>query len=98
MKVRLSVIMKVLEFAKKSLNGLHNDGIARIKAHPPPLNQIQRRGLSDSNVFNGHQEDTVLPVLIVGAGPVGLVLAILLTKLGITSSTLVFSFLSRLAA
>lgn len=51
-----------------------------IKACPPGY--IQRRALSDSKLFcNG--DDTVLPVLIVGAGPVGLVLSILLTKLGI---------------
>lgn len=54
-------------------------GNARIKAFP--LGYIQRRAFSDSKIFvNG--DDTVLPVLIVGAGPVGLVLSILLTKLG----------------
>lgn len=41
---------------------------------------MQRRGFSKAEVFNGN--DVVLPVLIVGAGPVGLVLSILLTKLG----------------
>ncbi|XP_059657738.1 uncharacterized protein LOC132304189 isoform X1 [Cornus florida] len=41
---------------------------------------------SDSNYFNGH--DSILPVLIVGAGPVGLVLSILLTKLGIKCGVL----------
>lgn len=42
---------------------------------------IQMRVLSSScDRING--EDSILPVLIVGAGPVGLVLSILLTKLG----------------
>lgn len=41
---------------------------------------MQRRSFSKAEVFNGN--DVVLPVLIVGAGPVGLVLSILLTKLG----------------
>ncbi|KAB1209531.1 2,4-dichlorophenol 6-monooxygenase [Morella rubra] len=80
--------MRVLGIVKKSLNGLHKRGRARIKAHPLGFNQIRGRGLSDSNVFNCHEEDTVLPVLIVGAGPVGLVLAILLTKLGVKCSVL----------
>ncbi|KAK9675449.1 hypothetical protein RND81_11G007900 [Saponaria officinalis] len=39
-----------------------------------------------SNYFN--KNDTILPVLIVGAGPVGLVLSILLTKLGIRCAVL----------
>lgn len=43
---------------------------------------VQSRGLSSSKLFHGGEE-TMVPVLIVGAGPVGLVLAILLTKLGI---------------
>jgi len=75
--------MRVFGFLKKSLNGLHKGGSARSKAHPLGFIGIQSRGLSDPNVLNGDEEDTVLPVLIVGAGPVGLVLAILLTKLGI---------------
>lgn len=44
------------------------------------VQHMQRRGFSKAEVFNGN--DAVLPVLIVGAGPVGLVLSILLTKLG----------------
>lgn len=40
-----------------------------------------RRQLSITNTFQV-EEDAKLPVLIVGAGPVGLVLSILLTKLG----------------
>ncbi|XP_057766922.1 uncharacterized protein LOC130987413 [Salvia miltiorrhiza] len=43
-----------------------------------------RRDLSSS--FDGH--DSRLPVLIVGAGPVGLVLSILLTKLGVKCAVL----------
>ncbi|KAG8365927.1 hypothetical protein BUALT_Bualt17G0022900 [Buddleja alternifolia] len=43
---------------------------------------VQRRLLSShTDRINGH--DSILPVLIVGAGPVGLVLSILLTKLGV---------------
>lgn len=66
---------------------------AKMKAYP--FGYIQRRSFSDSKIFiNGN--DTVLPVLIVGAGPVGLVLSILLTKLGIflfqTLSSLFFFF------
>ena len=49
-----------------------------------PLGYVQSRGLSNSKLFHGGEE-TAVPVLIVGAGPVGLVLAILLTKLGISS-------------
>lgn len=41
-----------------------------------------RRQLSITNTFQV-EEDAKLPVLIVGAGPVGLVLSILLTKLGV---------------
>lgn len=62
----------------KRFCGLHKAN-ARIQACPPGY--IHRRALSDSKVFN-NGDDTVLPVLIVGAGPVGLVLSILLTKLG----------------
>lgn len=40
---------------------------------------ITRRELSDNTSCS---KDEILPVLIVGAGPVGLVLSILLTKLG----------------
>ncbi|GAU41297.1 hypothetical protein TSUD_325110 [Trifolium subterraneum] len=47
---------------------------------------MQRRGFSKEQVFKGN--DAVLPVLIIGAGPVGLVLSILLTKLGINSTVL----------
>ncbi|XP_057949519.1 uncharacterized protein LOC131144708 [Malania oleifera] len=76
--------MGVLGFMR-GFNGLPSRGW-RIEGHP--LEYIQRRGLSDSkkNFFNG--DDGVLPVLIVGAGPVGLVLSILLAKLGIKCAVL----------
>ncbi|XP_075656926.1 uncharacterized protein LOC142627034 isoform X1 [Castanea sativa] len=78
-------MMRVLGF----INGLHkHKGIAKIKfkANPVGFNQFRSRGLSDSKFFNGN--DSVLPVLIVGAGPVGLVLSILLTKLGVKCAVL----------
>lgn len=46
---------------------------------------ITRRGLSD---YTSCSKDEILPVLIVGAGPVGLVLSILLTKLGVKCAVL----------
>lgn len=60
-------------------NGLHKFD-ATLRAIP--LGYVQSRGLSNSKLFHGGEE-TMVPVLIVGAGPVGLVLAILLTKLGV---------------
>ncbi|KAJ0037565.1 hypothetical protein Pint_23669 [Pistacia integerrima] len=51
-----------------------------------PFGYIQSRALSDSKTFSTN--DAVLPVLIVGAGPVGLFLSMLLTKLGIKCSVL----------
>ncbi|KAG5520680.1 hypothetical protein RHGRI_033310 [Rhododendron griersonianum] len=54
---------------------------------PHSLEYFHRRGLcSVSNDFN--VRDSILPVLIVGAGPVGLVLSILLTKLGVKCAVL----------
>lgn len=50
---------------------------------------IQSRASSFStNPIFGGGDDGVLPVLIVGAGPVGLVLSILLTKLGVKCAVL----------
>ncbi|XP_022776266.1 phenol 2-monooxygenase isoform X2 [Durio zibethinus] len=43
-----------------------------------PSGYIQRRAFSDSKLLDSN--DSVLPVLIVGAGPVGLVLSVLLSK------------------
>ncbi|OIW14660.1 hypothetical protein TanjilG_33002 [Lupinus angustifolius] len=51
-----------------------------------PFLHIQGRGFSKAQVLN--HNDEVLPVLIIGAGPVGLVLSILLTKLGIKCAIL----------
>lgn len=51
---------------------------SRVRVYP--ARYFQSRDLSSSNTFHG--KDAKLPVLIVGAGPVGLVLSILLTKLG----------------
>ncbi|KZV39975.1 hypothetical protein F511_15637 [Dorcoceras hygrometricum] len=49
------------------------------------VSYLQKRVLSDSRI---NAEDPILPVLIVGAGPVGLVLSILLTKLGVKCAVL----------
>ncbi|KAF5184041.1 2,4-dichlorophenol 6-monooxygenase-like [Thalictrum thalictroides] len=44
----------------------------------------RRRSFSTgNNIFINGEQDGILPVLIVGAGPVGLVLSILLTRLGV---------------
>ncbi|TQD96777.1 hypothetical protein C1H46_017670 [Malus baccata] len=48
-----------------------------------PFGHTHIRALSDSKIFN-NGDDTVLPVLIVVAGPVGLVLSLPLTKLGVS--------------
>ncbi|GFY99991.1 FAD/NAD(P)-binding oxidoreductase family protein [Actinidia rufa] len=68
--------MGVLGFTR-SFNGF---SIIRNKIIAYSFDYLHTRALSSfSTNFNGH--DLKLPVLIVGAGPVGLVLAILLTKL-----------------
>ncbi|KAI3933491.1 hypothetical protein MKX01_022070 [Papaver californicum] len=51
---------------------------SKIKAYP--FLYISSRRYSDLKI---NERDDILPVLIVGAGPVGLVLSILLTKLGV---------------
>ncbi|XP_060184427.1 uncharacterized protein LOC132614085 isoform X1 [Lycium barbarum] len=61
--------------------GLCNNIIGR-----QSFNQIGRRPFSDSYTLK--TDDSVLPVLIIGAGPVGLVLSILLTKLGVKCAIL----------
>ncbi|KAK7312001.1 hypothetical protein RJT34_10527 [Clitoria ternatea] len=53
-----------------------------------PIQRMQSRGLSKDTAFSGNHVDVVHPVLIIGAGPVGLVLSILLTKLGINCTVL----------
>ncbi|XP_004239375.1 uncharacterized protein [Solanum lycopersicum] len=63
-------------------------GLCNISWRPSrqPFKQIGRRTFSDS--YTGKSDDSVLPVLIIGAGPVGLVLSILLTKLGVKCAIL----------
>lgn len=56
----------------------------RIRLHP--YGYIQRRYFLDTKILNS--SDSLLPVLIVGAGPVGLVLSVLLTKFGIKCTVL----------
>ncbi|XP_012085624.1 2,4-dichlorophenol 6-monooxygenase isoform X2 [Jatropha curcas] len=58
---------------------------SRTKPYPFPYS-IQCRALSHFQNFN--TDDSILPVLIVGAGPVGLVLSLLLTKLGVKCAIL----------
>ncbi|KAK1576704.1 hypothetical protein Q3G72_015849 [Acer saccharum] len=67
--------MGALQFFRRS-NGLIGRKIITIIY---PVDCIQSRAFSDSKIVDSN--DTVLPVLIVGVGPVGLVLSILLTKL-----------------
>nr|GMD87621.1 putative polyketide hydroxylase isoform X1 [Ipomoea batatas] len=49
-------------------------------------NHTQQRTLSNSHSING--EDPIFPVLIIGAGPVGLALSILRTNLGVKCAVL----------
>ncbi|KAA8529739.1 hypothetical protein F0562_034161 [Nyssa sinensis] len=75
--------MGVLGFMKR-FNGFYT---IRTRVNTYSLEHKQRRALySDSN--NSKDHDSIMPVLIVGAGPVGLVLSILLTKLGIKCAVL----------
>ncbi|KAL7241199.1 hypothetical protein ACSBR2_006763 [Camellia fascicularis] len=78
--------MGVLGFTKSFNGGIFH--IMRNGTITYSFENLQRRRAlcSDSNKFNGH--DSILPVLIVGAGPVGLVLSILLTKLGVKCAVL----------
>nr|GMC62814.1 putative polyketide hydroxylase isoform X1 [Ipomoea batatas] len=52
----------------------------------PSNNHTQQRALSNSHSING--EDPIFPVLIIGAGLVGLALSILLTNLGVKCAVL----------
>ncbi|KAL3501049.1 hypothetical protein ACH5RR_035498 [Cinchona calisaya] len=52
-----------------------------------PFKHLQRRPSSELKKNIG-KDDSILPVLIVGAGPVGLALSILLTKLGVKCAIL----------
>ncbi|KAL1113282.1 hypothetical protein V6Z11_D02G180300 [Gossypium hirsutum] len=67
----------------KGFNLLHRTK-PRIRLHP--YGYIQRRDFSDTKILNSN--DSLLPVLIVGAGPVGLVLSVLLAKFGIKCTVL----------
>ncbi|KAK0573364.1 hypothetical protein LWI29_007004 [Acer saccharum] len=69
--------MGALQFFRRC-NGLIGRNI-RTKIYP--VGCIQSRAFSDSKIIDSN--DTVLPVLMVGGEPVGLVLSILLTKLGV---------------
>ncbi|KAL6551243.1 hypothetical protein OROMI_021731 [Orobanche minor] len=66
------------------------DGLCYTKTRNSTLlynSHIQRRVLSSHcDRING--EDSLLPVLIIGAGPVGLILSILLSRLGVKCSVL----------
>ncbi|XP_073021149.1 uncharacterized protein [Primulina eburnea] len=52
------------------------------------VSYLQKRVLSDCSSRIYAEDPIILPVLIVGAGPVGLVLSILLTKLGVKCAVL----------
>ncbi|XP_024193944.1 putative polyketide hydroxylase isoform X1 [Rosa chinensis] len=68
----------------KRFSGLYKPN-ARIQPYPSAY--VPTRALSHSKLFS-NGDNSVLPVLIVGAGPVGLVLSILLTKLGVKCAVL----------
>ncbi|XP_068665588.1 uncharacterized protein [Aristolochia californica] len=61
-------------------------GFCRTRIQLNPLRTTPIRCYS--NVKESGGDDAILPVLIVGAGPIGLVLSILLTKLGIKCAVL----------
>ncbi|KAM7464722.1 hypothetical protein LguiA_032843 [Lonicera macranthoides] len=66
---------------RRRFNGLHN--ISRTSEY------VQRKAFSNSSIINNNADDhSILPVLIVGAGPVGLSLSLLLTKLGVKCAVL----------
>ncbi|KAJ4968259.1 hypothetical protein NE237_014960 [Protea cynaroides] len=62
-------------------------GFSSIRIKLYPFEYLPRRSFSDLKA-NFSCDDEVLPVLIVGAGPVGLVLSIILTKLGVKCAVL----------
>lgn len=76
--------MEIFSIVARRCNGICSRGTTT-KAYA--FKYIQRRGLS-SHSKNLADNDEVLPVLIVGAGPVGLVLSMLLTKLGVRCAVL----------
>ncbi|XP_077211923.1 FAD/NAD(P)-binding oxidoreductase family protein isoform X2 [Tasmannia lanceolata] len=61
-------------------------GFLRTRTKTNPFENISRRTFSE--VQTKKKYDEILPVLIVGAGPVGLVLSILLTRLGVKCAVL----------
>ncbi|CAJ1852536.1 unnamed protein product [Sphenostylis stenocarpa] len=69
-------VMGFLRFIKRYSYPFRDKTRIRVSA----LQHMQSRGFSKEGVLDGN--DVVHPVLIIGAGPVGLVLSILLTKLG----------------
>lgn len=71
--------MGVLGVAGRRFNRFSLTKYANHRRHS--CEYIQKRKLSS----NFSKNDSILPVLIIGAGPVGLVLSVLLTKLGILS-------------
>lgn len=81
--------MKLIHNINRNLNYL----IHTTKRHKLDLIISQKRGLcSYSYIGKLKEDDSILPVLIVGAGPVGLVLSLLLTKFGIKHLFNPFSF------
>lgn len=77
--------MRVLHLIKQNLKPVLH--IPRINTEPKMVEFglifQQKRGFS-ALPRKFKEDDSILPVLIVGAGPVGLTLSILLTKLGKT--------------
>lgn len=84
--------MGLLGLIKRVSRISRNNSRARVY----PARYFQSRDLSGSNFFHG--KDAKLPVLIVGAGPVGLVLSILLTKLGTIYIEKYFPFVLKLSS
>ncbi|XP_023769765.1 uncharacterized protein LOC111918319 isoform X2 [Lactuca sativa] len=74
--------MGVLGVAGRRFNRFSLTKYANHRRHS--CEYIQKRKLSS----NFSKNDSILPVLIIGAGPVGLVLSVLLTKLGVKCAVL----------
>ncbi|GAB4829326.1 hypothetical protein Ancab_040631 [Ancistrocladus abbreviatus] len=77
--------MRNFSFVLRSVNRMCECGMG-IVGKRSDFMYISKRRLSTFRKLNA--EDGILPVLIVGAGPVGLVLSILLTKLGVSCAVL----------
>ncbi|KAL1808211.1 hypothetical protein ACET3Z_025201 [Daucus carota] len=80
-----------MRFIRNSVSPVSRLGrlLNTIHLKSPVQTQKQHRFFSNKIKINGHDDsDSVLPVLIVGAGPVGLVLSLLLTKLGVKCAVL----------